>query len=179
MVHGVAHNCTATFCMAQESLHRRNPHCAWAWACAAVRQRRPQRADLVGTVAETTGLPVLRQLRDRMAEDPEGARILKERPRITVRVVEACFESVCEVWGGGHACVCVCVCKWMRRKTLLTFSAASTASKTSLTAGGPNRMHVRAGQSSLTSRTCSFHGLLDYRKLGHPTESLTSRVWTI
>ena len=38
----------------------------------------------MGNVAETTGEWALRGLRDRMRSDPEGARILRLRPRITV-----------------------------------------------------------------------------------------------
>ena len=51
---------------------------------------RPERADLVGAVAETTGTWSLHQLRDRMRSDPEGRRILDERPRVTVSETAVC-----------------------------------------------------------------------------------------
>ena len=56
---------------------------------------RPERGDLVATVAETTGVGALRLLRDRMRADPEGSRILSERPRVTVRGNAACMGGVC------------------------------------------------------------------------------------
>ena len=46
---------------------------------------RPQRADLVGTVAETSSTFVLDGLRRRMQADPEGRVVLAEQPRVTVR----------------------------------------------------------------------------------------------
>ena len=52
--------------------------------CVILTSSRPERADLVGTVAEATGVWALHQLRDRMRADPEGRRILEERPRVTV-----------------------------------------------------------------------------------------------
>jgi hypothetical protein len=46
---------------------------------------RPARADLVATVGETFGDAAIRRMRDRMRGDPDGRRILAERPHITVR----------------------------------------------------------------------------------------------
>jgi hypothetical protein len=43
------------------------------------------RDDSVATLAETTGAMALRSMRDKMAAHPEGARILQERPRVSLR----------------------------------------------------------------------------------------------
>jgi hypothetical protein len=45
---------------------------------------RPARADLVATVGEMGPAAVLERLRQRMLADPEGRRILQERPIVTV-----------------------------------------------------------------------------------------------
>lgn len=43
----------------------------------------PYRHDMVAVLGETTGCRALKILRDQMRRDPEGARILQERPRIS------------------------------------------------------------------------------------------------
>jgi len=48
----------------------------------------PERADLVGAANETTGFFALRAARDRMRADTNGARILRDRPRITALTLE-------------------------------------------------------------------------------------------
>ena len=53
----------------------------------------PERADLVAAVNETTGRFSLERMRDRMAADSVGSRLLKEKPRITdatLRAARAC-----------------------------------------------------------------------------------------
>lgn len=42
----------------------------------------PARGDMVALLGELTGGPALRVMRDRMAADPEGARLLAARPRV-------------------------------------------------------------------------------------------------
>jgi len=64
---------------------------------------RPQRADLVGAVAETTSAGVLRQLRDRMAADKEGRQVLAERPRVTNAAVAHCWDLPPSTFGGAYA----------------------------------------------------------------------------
>ncbi|KAG1664273.1 hypothetical protein FOA52_009775 [Chlamydomonas sp. UWO 241] len=64
---------------------------------------RPQRADLVGTVAETSGVYAIRQLRDRMAADPEGRKVLEDRPRITNASVAHCWDLPPSTFGGAYA----------------------------------------------------------------------------
>lgn len=46
--------------------------------------RDPRRGDLVAASGETTGLPALHAMRDRMRRSETGQRILAERPLITV-----------------------------------------------------------------------------------------------
>ena len=52
----------------------------------------PERADLVGTVNEISGVWSLRNMRDRMRADPVGAELLKRRPRITDETLESAHE---------------------------------------------------------------------------------------
>ena len=73
---------------------------------------RPDRADLVGAVAETTGTWALGQLRDRMRADPEGRRILEERPRVNVSVLGGrwlilVFSSACVYYLRIHIIHCI------------------------------------------------------------------------
>ncbi|XP_075690861.1 ubiquinone biosynthesis protein COQ4 homolog, mitochondrial isoform X2 [Rhinoderma darwinii] len=42
----------------------------------------PYRHDMIAVLGETTGTLALRSLREKMSQDPEGAQILHERPRI-------------------------------------------------------------------------------------------------
>lgn len=44
----------------------------------------PYRHDMVAVLGETTGCHALKVLRDQMKKDPEGAKILQERPRISL-----------------------------------------------------------------------------------------------
>ncbi|XP_074871252.1 ubiquinone biosynthesis protein COQ4 homolog, mitochondrial [Carettochelys insculpta] len=48
----------------------------------------PYRHDMVAVLGETTGSTALRNLRDRMRHDPEGYRILQERPRIRLSTLD-------------------------------------------------------------------------------------------
>ncbi|XP_061590110.1 ubiquinone biosynthesis protein COQ4 homolog, mitochondrial isoform X2 [Cololabis saira] len=48
----------------------------------------PYRHDMVAVLAETTGHLALRNLRDRMRNDPEGSAILIERPRIRLSTLD-------------------------------------------------------------------------------------------
>ena len=58
---------------------------ALAALAAAGALARPARGDLVAVVGEAWGAAAARGMRDRMRADPEGRRILAERPRVTVR----------------------------------------------------------------------------------------------
>uniref|UniRef100_A0A8C3M1Y1 Ubiquinone biosynthesis protein COQ4 homolog, mitochondrial n=1 Tax=Chrysolophus pictus TaxID=9089 RepID=A0A8C3M1Y1_CHRPC len=55
-------------------------------ACAALWD--PYRHDMVAVLGETTGCLALPTLRDRMRNDPEGYRILQERPRIRLSTLD-------------------------------------------------------------------------------------------
>ncbi|XP_042734943.1 ubiquinone biosynthesis protein COQ4 homolog, mitochondrial [Lagopus leucura] len=55
-------------------------------ACAALWD--PYRHDMVAVLGETTGCLALPKLRDRMRNDPEGYRILQERPRIRLSTLD-------------------------------------------------------------------------------------------
>uniref|UniRef100_A0A8C8XTA5 Coenzyme Q4 n=1 Tax=Panthera leo TaxID=9689 RepID=A0A8C8XTA5_PANLE len=48
----------------------------------------PYRHDMVAVLGETTGLHALKVLRDQMKRDPEGAQILRERPRILLSTLD-------------------------------------------------------------------------------------------
>lgn len=48
----------------------------------------PYRHDMVAVLGETTGFLALQKLRERMRNDPEGYRILQERPRIRLSTVD-------------------------------------------------------------------------------------------
>ncbi|XP_073170925.1 ubiquinone biosynthesis protein COQ4 homolog, mitochondrial-like isoform X3 [Lepidochelys kempii] len=48
----------------------------------------PYRHDMVAVLGETTGSSALRSLRDKMRHDPEGYRILQERPRIRLSTLD-------------------------------------------------------------------------------------------
>ncbi|NWI15872.1 COQ4 protein, partial [Crypturellus soui] len=48
----------------------------------------PYRHDMVAVLGETTGCLVLPNLRDKMRNDPEGSRILQERPRIRLSTLD-------------------------------------------------------------------------------------------
>ncbi|KFV86473.1 hypothetical protein N308_10501, partial [Struthio camelus australis] len=48
----------------------------------------PYRHDMVAVLGETTGCLVLPNLRDKMKHDPEGYRILQERPRIRLSTLD-------------------------------------------------------------------------------------------
>ena len=61
----------------------------------------PERADLVGAANETTGFFALRAARDRMRADASGARILRDRPRITAVTLER--ARACAKGTLGHA----------------------------------------------------------------------------
>ena len=47
--------------------------------------RDPRRGDLVAASGETTGLPAIYAMRERMRRSETGRRILQDRPLITVR----------------------------------------------------------------------------------------------
>uniref|UniRef100_A0A8C9EG55 Ubiquinone biosynthesis protein COQ4 homolog, mitochondrial n=1 Tax=Pavo cristatus TaxID=9049 RepID=A0A8C9EG55_PAVCR len=55
-------------------------------ACVALWD--PYRHDMVAVLGETTGCLALPKLRDRMRNDPEGYRILQERPRIRLSTLD-------------------------------------------------------------------------------------------
>ncbi|XP_042334778.1 ubiquinone biosynthesis protein COQ4 homolog, mitochondrial [Sceloporus undulatus] len=48
----------------------------------------PYRHDMIAVLGETTGFLALRNLRERMKNDPEGYRILQERPRIRLSTLD-------------------------------------------------------------------------------------------
>ncbi|CAI5794437.1 biosynthesis COQ4 homolog, mitochondrial isoform X1 [Podarcis lilfordi] len=48
----------------------------------------PYRHDMVAVLGETTGYLALRNLREKMRNDPEGYRILQERPRIRLSTLD-------------------------------------------------------------------------------------------
>ncbi|XP_063289049.1 ubiquinone biosynthesis protein COQ4 homolog, mitochondrial [Pelobates fuscus] len=48
----------------------------------------PYRHDMIAVLGETTGSQALKNLRDRMSQDPEGAQILQERPRIRISTLD-------------------------------------------------------------------------------------------
>ncbi|XP_044296049.1 ubiquinone biosynthesis protein COQ4 homolog, mitochondrial isoform X1 [Varanus komodoensis] len=48
----------------------------------------PYRHDMVAVLGETTGYLALQNLREKMRKDPEGRRILQERPRISLSTVD-------------------------------------------------------------------------------------------
>ncbi|GAX84185.1 hypothetical protein CEUSTIGMA_g11608.t1 [Chlamydomonas eustigma] len=62
----------------------------------------PERADLVASVAETTGTGALQQLRDRMRKDSEGQRVLEDRPRITNATMALCSDLPKDTFGGAY-----------------------------------------------------------------------------
>jgi ubiquinone biosynthesis protein COQ4 len=63
----------------------------------------PRRGDLVAVVGETTGVPALRAIRDRMLRTPEGRELLADRPRITDATVAPCWDLPVETFGGAYA----------------------------------------------------------------------------
>jgi ubiquinone biosynthesis protein COQ4 len=63
----------------------------------------PRRGDLVAVVGETTGVPALRAIRDRMLRSPEGRELLADRPRITDATVAPCWDLPVETFGGAYA----------------------------------------------------------------------------
>mmetsp|Transcript_8693 Transcript_8693/g.15023 ORF Transcript_8693/g.15023 Transcript_8693/m.15023 type:complete len:240 (+) Transcript_8693:75-794(+) len=76
---------------------------ALAAVAAAGALLRPQRADLVATVAETTGTWHLERLRARMQADPEGRQVLAERPLVTDESVAACWDMPPHTFGAAYA----------------------------------------------------------------------------
>ncbi|KAF9571090.1 Ubiquinone biosynthesis protein [Mortierella alpina] len=48
----------------------------------------PLRGDMVAALGETTGEMFLSRIRDQMLQDPEGRRILRERPKITSETMQ-------------------------------------------------------------------------------------------
>ncbi|XP_021499353.1 ubiquinone biosynthesis protein COQ4 homolog, mitochondrial [Meriones unguiculatus] len=48
----------------------------------------PYRHDMVAVLGETTGCHTLKFLRDQMKKDPEGAQILRDRPRISLSTLD-------------------------------------------------------------------------------------------
>jgi ubiquinone biosynthesis protein COQ4 len=63
----------------------------------------PRRGDLVAVVGETTGVPALRAIRDRMLRSPEGRELLADRPRIANDTVAPCWDLPVETFGGAYA----------------------------------------------------------------------------
>ncbi|KAG7671332.1 hypothetical protein Ndes2526B_g02172 [Nannochloris sp. 'desiccata'] len=63
----------------------------------------PRRGDLVAVVGETTGVPALRAIRDRMLRSAEGRELLADRPRITDETVAPCWDLPVETFGGAYA----------------------------------------------------------------------------
>lgn len=63
----------------------------------------PRRGDLVAVVGETTGVPALRGIRDRMRRSPEGRLLLEERPRIRDETVARCWDLPPNTFGGAYA----------------------------------------------------------------------------
>ncbi|PSC76530.1 ubiquinone biosynthesis [Micractinium conductrix] len=65
--------------------------------------RNPRRGDLVAASGETTGLPAIVAMRDRMRQSETGRRILQERPLITDEVVAPCWDLPPHTFGGAYA----------------------------------------------------------------------------
>ena len=63
----------------------------------------PRRADLVAVVGETTGVPALRSIRNRMLHSAEGRELLADRPRITDAAVARCWDLPPTTFGGAYA----------------------------------------------------------------------------
>ena len=63
----------------------------------------PRRGDLVAVVGETTGVPALRAIRDRMLRSPEGRHLFQDRPRITDATVAPCWDLPGHTFGGAYA----------------------------------------------------------------------------
>lgn len=65
--------------------------------------RNPRRGDLVAASGETTGLPAIYAMRDRMRRSETGRLILQERPLITDEVVAPCWDLPEHTFGGAYA----------------------------------------------------------------------------
>ncbi|KAL4448904.1 hypothetical protein ABPG77_007621 [Micractinium sp. CCAP 211/92] len=65
--------------------------------------RDPRRGDLVAASGETTGLPALHAMRNRMLASETGRRILLERPLVTDEVVAPCWDMPEHTFGGQYA----------------------------------------------------------------------------
>lgn len=65
----------------------------------------PTRADAVGVVGEVTAGPFLRRMHEYMLRDPDGARILSERPRISNDLPHLQFDQLAKLPVGtlGHS----------------------------------------------------------------------------
>lgn len=63
----------------------------------------PQRADLVATVGETSAGPALAAIRGRMLRDPEGRRVLQDKPRVTEALLERARDLPPNTFGGAYA----------------------------------------------------------------------------
>ncbi|EFN51290.1 hypothetical protein CHLNCDRAFT_141230 [Chlorella variabilis] len=65
--------------------------------------RDPRRGDLVAASGETTGLPAIYAMRERMRRSETGRRILQDRPLITDEVVAPCWDMPQHTFGGAYA----------------------------------------------------------------------------
>ncbi|PRW32984.1 ubiquinone biosynthesis [Chlorella sorokiniana] len=65
--------------------------------------RNPWRGDLVASAGETTGLPAIIAMRERMRRSEVGRQILAERPLITDDVVGPCWDMPEHTFGGAYA----------------------------------------------------------------------------
>ncbi|KAI7845489.1 hypothetical protein COHA_001036 [Chlorella ohadii] len=65
--------------------------------------RNPWRGDLVASAGETTGLPAIVAMRERMRRSEVGRQILADRPMITDDVVAPCWDMPEHTFGGAYA----------------------------------------------------------------------------
>lgn len=63
----------------------------------------PRRGDLVAAAGETTALPLLPHLRDRMLRSDEGRQVLADKPRVTWEAVKHCWDMPDTTFGGAYA----------------------------------------------------------------------------
>lgn len=63
----------------------------------------PRRADLVAASGETTGLPAIHAMRERMRRSETGRLILQQQPLITDEVVAPCWDMPEHTFGGAYA----------------------------------------------------------------------------
>ena len=76
---------------------------ALAVLSAAGAALRPQRADLVATVGETSAGPALAAIKRRMLRDPEGRRVLEDRPRVREDLLASARRAPPNSFGAAYA----------------------------------------------------------------------------